>query len=77
MGVEALRAAVTRTGKYRHGPLYRWMRARQPAFSEFLADERPTWQAVAEGLVSQGFATSPSISLADIPKALAAAGLGA
>lgn len=55
-GVEGLRAAVARTGKFRQSPLFRWMRARQAAFAAFLAEDRPTWEAVAEGLVSQGFA---------------------
>lgn len=54
-GIEALRQAVALSGKPRQSPLYLWMFKRQAAFAAFLAEERPTWQAVVEGLAAQGF----------------------
>lgn len=54
-GIEALRQAIALKGKPRQSPLYVWLFKRQTAFAAFLAKERPTWQAVVEGLAAQGF----------------------
>jgi hypothetical protein len=51
----ALRREAARTGGSTRSPLYRWMRARRAAFAVFLAEERPTWQAVTAALATRGF----------------------
>ena len=51
----ALRREVARAGGSTRSPLYRWMRSRRAAFAAFLAEERPTWQAVAAALATRGF----------------------
>ncbi|MCK8786533.1 hypothetical protein M0638_19330 [Roseomonas sp. NAR14] len=51
----ALRREVARSGKTTRSPLYRWMRTRRAAFAAFLAEESPTWAAVAAALASRGF----------------------